>query len=428
MELMIEGLSHDGRGVARVGQKTVFVSGALPGERVSARLVKRHRQYDDAAVVSVLEASSERVAPRCAHVDICSGCSLQHLSPAAQIQLKQANLLDNLSRIGKVEPGRLLEPLQRQVWGYRRKGRLSVRYVSGKGKALVGFREDNGRYVAEIVHCEVLDPRVGYRLQDLSELVTALDARAQIAQIEVAAAAEVVLVFRHLAPLSQQDQERLRDFGLKHQFLIVLQPAGLDSLRALDGGEVPELEYQVDGDLVVRYRPLDFVQVNDSINQAMVAQALDLLEVGSQDQVLDLYCGLGNFTLPLARRAGAVTGVEGDAGLIARARANAIRNGLSQVEYHVADLSLDQSANAWSKAGYTRILLDPPRAGAERVLDYLPGPTVERMVYVSCHPATLARDAGILHQRGGFDLAAVGVMDMFPHTGHVESMALFLRR
>lgn len=428
MELLIESLSHEGRGVARLDQKAVFVSGALPGERVRAQIVKKHRQYDDAAVTQVLNASPDRVEPRCAHVAVCSGCSLQHLSPTAQIAHKQQHLLDVLQRIGKVVPQRLLAPIQREQWGYRRKARLSVRYVEKKGRALVGFREDNGRYVAEITRCPVLDPRIGDHLASLSELVSGMDARAAIAQIEVAAAADLYLVIRHLVPLSAADRARLAQFASAIAARIVLQPGGPDSLVGLDGEPLPELSYRIDGDIVVRYQPLDFVQVNDSVNQAMVEQALDLLKVGADDHVLDLYCGLGNFTLPLARRARLVTGVEGDAGMIARARANAHHNGMSNVEYHVADLSQDQSDASWSRAAYTRLLLDPPRAGAERVFEYLPGSEVERMVYVSCHPATLARDAAILESRGGFTLEAAGVMDMFPHTGHVESMALFVRR
>lgn len=428
LELEIDNLSHEGRGVARVNQKAVFVAGALPGERVRVDLLKRHRQYDEARAVEILHASPDRVQPRCAHVSVCSGCSLQHLAPTAQIAHKQQHLLDVLQRIGKVEPQRLLAPLQRDLWGYRRKARLSVRYVEKKGRALVGFREDNGRYVAEIASCPVLDPRIGVHLDALSQLVSDMDARAEIAQIEVAAAADLVLVFRHLVPLTAADRARLAAFGAQIDARIVLQPGGLDSLVGLDGDAVPELGYRIDGDLEIRYLPLDFVQVNDSINQVMVAQAIDLLSVGARDRVLDLYCGLGNFTLPLARRSLHVTGVEGDAGLIARARVNAAHNGLENIDYHVADLSQDQSEAVWSRAGYTRLLLDPPRAGAERVFDYLPGSEVERIVYVSCHPATLARDAGILVGRGGFSLEAAGVMDMFPHTGHVESMALFVRR
>lgn len=427
LELLIEDLAHDGRGIARAGQKAVFVDGALPGERVRARLVKRHRQYDDAAAEEILELSRDRVEPRCAHVAVCSGCSLQHLDPQRQIEFKQKQLLDSLARIGKVQPQRVLPALQREIWGYRRKARLSVRFVEKKGRALVGFREANGRYVAEIEHCPVLDPRVGTKIGALSDLVSLMDARAAIAQIEVAAAEKVVLVFRNLVPLSAADRERLAAFGAAHDFHIVLQPAGLDSLVGLDGAPPPQLEYAIDDTLRLGYLPLDFVQVNDSINRAMIAQALDLLEVGASDRVLDLYCGLGNFTLPLARRAASVFGVEGDAGLLARARENAQRADLGNIDYAVADLSQDHRDAAWARAPYTRVLLDPPRAGAERVFDYLPGKDVERIVYVSCHPGTLARDAALLVAKG-FDLVAAGAMDMFAHTAHVESMALFVRR
>ena len=428
MELLIEDLSHDGRGIARAGAKAVFVDGALPGERVRAHVVKRHRQYDDAVVDEILLASPDRIEPTCAHFSACSGCSLQHLDPARQIEFKQKQLLDSLERIGKVSPQRVLAPLQRDIWGYRRKARLSVRHVEKKGRALAGFREANGRYVAEIEHCPVLDPRVGKLVGALSALVTAMDARAAIPQIEVAAAEQVVLVFRHLVPLSPGDRTLLAAFAARHDFVIVLQPAGMDSLIGLDGSPPPQLRYSIDDHLHLDYLPLDFVQVNDSINRLMIVQALDLLDVGSSDSVLDLYCGLGNFTLPLARRAASVYGVEGDAGLIARARSNAERNGLANVNYAVADLTQDHAQADWSRARYSRLLLDPPRAGAERVFDYLPGADVERLVYVSCHPGTLARDAAILVQNKGFDLVAAGVMDMFPHTAHVESMALFVRR
>lgn len=427
LELDIVDLAHDGRGVARSAGKTVFVSGALPGERVRARLLQRHRQYDEGALIEVLQASPDRVEPRCAHASVCSGCSLQHLAPAAQIAAKQAQLLAALERIGKVRPERLLAPLQRDLWGYRRKGRLSVRYVANKGRVLVGFREENGRYVADIQRCEVLDPRVGGLLAALAELIGGLSVRAALPQIEVAAAERVVLVMRVMAPLSAGDRERLAAFAAQHQLELVVQPAGVDSLVALNGGEVPTLHYRVDGDIELAYRPLDFVQVNDSINQAMVAQALKELQLGPTDRVLDLYCGIGNFTLPIARRVASVVGVEGDARLVQRAAANAACNRLHNTAFHVADLSLDQRDASWAQGDYTRILLDPPRAGAEAVFAYLPGKTVERIVYVSCHPATLARDAALLCGDGRFVLRAAGVLDMFPHTAHVESMAVFER-
>jgi len=427
LELRVEDLTHDGRGIARANKKAIFISGALPDELVEVRIVKRHRQYDEAVVTAVLEASSQRISPKCAHVGICSGCTLQHLTPTAQIEFKQKQLLDALERIGQARPQEILPALQRDVWGYRRKGRLSVRFVEKKGTALVGFREANGKYVAQILHCPVLDPRVGTRIEALSELVSSLDAKAQIAQIEVAAGERVALVFRHLIPLQPPDRERLRVFAELFDFDIVLQSGGPDSLQTLSGDAPADLHYWIEDDLSMRYRPLDFVQVNDSINRAMVAQAIELLQVGASDRVLDLYCGLGNFTLPLARRSQHVTGVEGDAGLIERARANAARNSLCNVDFAVADLSKDQAQSAWAQAAYSRILLDPARAGAEAVFEYLPRSPVERVVYVSCHPGTLARDCALLMRRG-FVLKAAGVMDMFPHTAHVESMALFVRQ
>lgn len=427
LELDIDDLASDGRGVARGARKAIFVSGALPGEKVRAQILKPHRQYDDAAVVEVLQASPDRVLPRCPHTQVCSGCSLQHMAPQAQILAKQKHLLDALERLGKVQPERLLPPLQRDVWAYRRKARLSVRFVEKKGRALVGFREANGKYVADIRSCAVLDTRVGERLAALSELVSTMDARSQIPQIEVAAAQDVVLVFRHLAPLSSADSQRLRDFGASHAMTIVLQPGGLDSLQGLDGEAAPELCYQPQPDLNLHYLPLDFVQVNDSLNQAMLGQALELLRPGPQDLVLDLFCGIGNFTLPLARRAAGVVGVEGDAALVARARQNAEGNGIFNAEFHVADLFQPHRGAAWAQADYRCVLLDPPRAGAEELLRHLNLGGVERLLYVSCHPATLARDAAILVRERGLVLEAAGVMDMFPHTAHVESMALFRR-
>lgn len=426
LELDIVDLASDGRGVARHGQKAVFVKGALTGERVRAQVIKPHRQYDDAVAIEVLQASPARVAPPCAHTDVCSGCSLQHLSVTAQIELKQKHLIDSLERIGKVAPQRLLPALQRETLGYRRKARLSVKFVDKKNAALVGFREDNGRYVADIERCETIDPRVGVLIAPLKLLVSALSVRRELAQIEVAAGDRVALVFRHLAPLAAEDRELLRQFGALHGVEIVLQPGGIDSLTTLDGTAPSELRYAVEDGLWLNYRPLDFVQVNDSVNRAMIAQALELLDAGKDDSVLELFCGLGNFTLPLGRRVGSVVGVEGDDGLLERAARNAAQAGLDNIRYAAADLSQDHRDAWWAQDSYTRLLLDPPRAGADHALAYLPGSRVQRIVYVSCHPATLARDAAMFCARG-FKLDAAGVMDMFPHTSHVESMALFVR-
>ncbi|RYD16781.1 MAG: 23S rRNA (uracil(1939)-C(5))-methyltransferase RlmD [Lysobacteraceae bacterium] len=421
-------LSHDGRGVARVDGKTVFVAGALPGERVRARRTQRHRHFDEAKVEEILLRSPDRVEPRCPHFGNCGGCSLQHLPAGKQLEAKQRVLAENFERIGKVSPQRWLEPLSGEPWGYRRKGRLSVKWVAKKDKALVGFREDNPRFVADLGECHTVLPEVGLRLADLGALVGSLEAKRDIAQIEFAAGDDTVaLTFRHLQPLSDGDRAALAAFAQSHGLAILLQPGGPDSVVALWPQEIP-LSFRIpEYDLDIAFRPLDFIQVNAGMNRRMIAHALALLEPGAGDSVLDLFCGLGNFTLPIARSAGRVTGVEGEAALVARSRANAERNGIGNVEFHAADLAADQREASWARAHHHKLLLDPPRSGAAAVLDYLPRKGCDRVVYVSCHPGSLARDAGTLVERHGFRLVAAGVMDMFPHTAHVESIALFER-
>lgn len=429
VEAEIEGLSHDGRGVARVEGKTVFVRGALTGERVRFRYLGRHRRYDEGLVEEVLRSASDRVAPRCAHVALCGGCSLQHLSPQAQLRDKQQILSDALTRIGKVEPLRWLAPLESpRPWGYRTKARLGVRLVPKKGRVLVGFREQGSGFVADLQRCEVLDPRVGGLLLALSELIGGLSIPDRIPQIEVALGdASAVLVFRVLDALTEQDRQRLRAFGQCHGLSIGVQSAGPESIQPLCDGSL-ELSYHLpEFGIEIRFGPSDFTQVNPELNRRMVAQALHLLAPEPEDRVLDLFCGLGNFTLPLARHAGQVSGVEVDQALLDRAAANARRNGLHNVDFHQADLYQEPlGQTTWLRRGFDKALLDPPRSGAAEVLALLPALGVRRLVYVSCYPSTLARDAGILAQLG-YRLLAAGVMDMFPHTAHVESMALFER-
>jgi 23S rRNA (uracil1939-C5)-methyltransferase len=416
------------RGVARVDGKALFVAGALPGETVRARIVKRSRHFDEGKVEEILVRSPERIEPRCKHFGTCSGCTLQHLPQAAQIAAKQRVLAENFERIGKVAPQRWLEPLTADAWGYRRKGRLSVKWVAKKDKALVGFREDNPRFVADLSECHTLLPAVGLRLAALGALVGSLDAKADIAQIEIAAGDDTVaLTFRNLKPLSAADTEALVAFGREHGIAILLQPGGPDSVAPLWPETVP-LSFRIpDFDIQLAFRPLDFIQVNGGMNLRMIARTVELLDLSPNDRVLDLFCGLGNFTLPLARRAGEVVGVEGEAALVARSRENAIANGIGNVEFFAADLAADQRDAPWAKRAYDKLLLDPPRSGAAAVLEYLPRKGTDRIVYVSCHPGSLARDAGTLVERHGFTLEAAGVMDMFPHTAHVESIALFVR-
>lgn len=432
-ELDIDGLAHDGRGVGRLDGKAVFVSGALPGESVRVRQTGRNRHFDEAETLEVLTASPDRVEPRCPHFGTCAGCVLQHLAPDKQIEAKQRVLLENLTRIGHVEPATILPPLVDAAWGYRRKGRLSVRFVEKKGRTVIGFRESNPRFVAELRECHTILPELSAQLPALAALVDSLDGKRTLPQIEFIAGDGpdskplVALVLRHLEPLSEADQERLRAFAIASGFAVLLQPGGVESVLPLHPA-APDFHFSLpDYGLDLAFRPLDFIQVNAGLNQRMIARTLELLDPQPAERVLDLFCGLGNFTLPLARRAGHVVGVEGDAGLIARARANASANGLGNVEFHAADLSKDLSAEPWMRAGFDKLLLDPPRAGAAEVIAQLPLKGIARIVYVSCHPASLARDAGFLVRERGYKLVSAGAMDMFPQTAHVESIAVFER-
>jgi len=425
--LDIADLTHDGRGVARHDGKAVFVTGALSGERVRAKLVRKHRRYDEAVVTEVLQASAQRVAPRCPHFGVCGGCVLQHLGPAAQIAAKQHALIENLARIGQVEPEHVLEPLHGDPWGYRRRARLSVKDVFKKARVLVGFRELDGRFVADLRECHVLHPVVGMKLAALSALVESLDGRGDIPQIEVSIGDDVAaLVFRHLQPLSARDVTLLVEFGRREGLAMLAQSGGPETVSALTPEHAP-LSFRLPHyELDIAFEPLDFVQVNATMNERMIEHALSLLRPAPGMRVLDLFCGLGNFTLPIARSGAQVTGVEGDPGLIERARANAARNRLD-VDYHAADLFKDQRTAPWATRACDAVLLDPPRAGAAELLAWMPRKETTRVVYVSCHPGSLARDAGTLVREHGFALRAVGVMDMFPHTAHVESIALFER-
>lgn len=425
-EIQITDLSHDGRGVGRRDGKTVFVAGALPGESVLVEQTGRNRHFDEGRTLEVLVASPDRIAPRCPHFGTCAGCVLQHLAEPRQIAAKHGVLMDNLQRIGHVEPRTVLEPLVDKAWGYRRKGRFSVRYVEKKGKAVVGFRESNPRFVADLSVCHTVIPEIGERLPELAALVDSLDGKRTLPQIEfIAGEQSVALVFRHLEPLSDDDRARLVAFARATGFAVFLQPGGIESVHALWPEQV-DLSFALpDFDLHLAFRPLDFIQVNAGLNDKMIRKAIELLDPQPQDRVLDLFCGLGNFTLPLARRAGTVVGVEGDAGLVARARDNAARNQVANVEFHAADLAKDLAGEPWMKAGFDKLLLDPPRAGAAEVLAQLPLKGIRRIVYVSCHPGSLARDAGFLVRERGYTLVAAGAMDMFPQTAHVESIALF---
>ena len=431
LEAEIVGLAHDGRGIARLGGKAVFIDGALPGERVRFCVFKRRRHMDEARLLEVLVPSADRVQPKCEHFGVCGGCALQHLAPAAQLAAKQSQLLEDLQRIGRVRPQRILEPLAGPAFGYRRRARLGVKLVHKKGRVLAGFRERRGAYLADIRRCEVLIEELNSLPQDLAVLAQTLSIREHLPQVEVAAGDEAAaLVFRVLAPLGEEDRAKLEAFGARRGVQIYVQSGGIDTIRPLHPTQAA-LSYSLDlppSPLQIAFGPNDFIQVNRDLNRLLVAAAMEQLEAGAGDTVLDLFCGLGNFTLPLARRAARVVGVEGDAGLVAKAEGNSLRNGIANTRFIAAELLEAHPLGSWASEVYDRVLLDPPRAGARALMERMSHWGPRRVVYISCHPASLARDAGILVQSQGFDLIAAGVMDMFPHTTHVESMAVFEAR
>ncbi len=421
----VDSLTHEGEGVVR-GGKTAFVGGALPGESVSFVRRRHHRQHDEAELVAVLEPAAARVAPRCAHFGVCGGCTLQHLDSAAQLAIKEQQLRDSLSRLGRVAPRTWLAPLQGPQWQYRRRARLGARYVQARGRSMVGFRERYSSRVAELTRCEVLAPPVGALVAPLGALLSQLSIRERVPQVEVAIAENaVVLVIRVLEPPSAQDRAALLEFERVHGLHVFLQPGGPSTVSPLAEAP-PALEYTLpEFALRLRFEPSDFIQVNAELNRALVGRVVELLELDARSEVLDLYCGLGNFTLPLARRAAHAVGVEGEAALVARARDNAALNGIANVEFHSANLAGDEvGAAAWAQRSYSHALLDPPRVGAREVLPLLARLNLRRLVYVSCHPGSLARDLGLLVHEHGFELLAAGIADMFPQTSHVESLAV----
>jgi 23S rRNA (uracil1939-C5)-methyltransferase len=422
----VAALTHDGEGIVRQG-KTVFVAGALPGESIRFRRTRHHRQHDEAELLEVLEPTAARVVPQCAHFGVCGGCALQHLAPEAQLEAKQTELRDNLERVGRVSPQEWLAPLRGPVWNYRRRARLGAKFVIKKDRVVVGFRERLAPYVAEVQRCEVLSLPLGELIAPLAVMLNGLSIRHRIPQIEAAVADNVVaLVLRVLDPPTASDLARLREFAARHSVRFYLQAGGLDSVLPLDSDAGEPLRYGLPQfDLQLEFTPTDFVQINAQINEALVSRAVELLDLTPGASVLDLFCGIGNFTLALARRAGRVVGVEGEQGLVERARHNARLNDISNAQFHVADLGQTAEPGLpWLTDNYTHVLLDPPRAGALEVLATVSRLNPQRVLYISCHPGSLARDLGLLVHEHGMNLVAAGVLDMFPHTTHVESLAL----
>ena len=422
----VERFCDDGRGYAVVDDRPVRLTGALPGELVSFHYRKRARRFDEGLVESVSEPASSRVMAKCAHFGICGGCVLQHLDHKAQIQLKQTRLLERFADYG-LEPFEVLEPLVGPAWGYRNKARMGAKWLDAKTLALVGFRERGSGRVAVLERCEILHPAVGEHINSLRELLASLDGRERIPQIELAAGDEgVALVFRHLDALGEQDMQKLSDFGRHTGLQIFLQSGGPDTVCALWPAEPEPLVYEFPDTAVrLEFSPLDFTQVNPAINRALVNQALTLLAPGGQERVLDLFCGLGNFTLSLARRAGQVVGLEGEERLAAKGRHNASLNNIDNTQFYAVDLNDNDAASFWLSQHWHKLLLDPPRSGALEVVQRVPVAGSEKILYISCNPETLARDAAILVRERGYQLSRLGIIDMFPHTNHVESMALF---
>ncbi|MDD9895000.1 MAG: 23S rRNA (uracil(1939)-C(5))-methyltransferase RlmD [Gammaproteobacteria bacterium] len=438
VNLTISGLSHEGRGIAHIEGKVAFVDGALEGEEVTANYLRSRSQFAELKINEILSASAERVSPPCEYTGICGGCSLQHWAADKQLDFKQSVLCEYLQHAANLQPGKytLLPQIKAQTTHYRRKARLAVRKVVKKGGVLVGFREKYSSFITDMHDCQVLVKEVAALILPLREFLTNLNASSEIPQIEVAAGEvdcennsglKVARVIRHLVPLSAADLTALREFANAHEIDIYLQAGGLDSVCKLDQSAGPErLHYFLPGfDLQLAFHPTDFTQVNGEINRLIVSRAVAMLELEQTDTVLDLFCGLGNFTLPIARHCGRVVGIEGSDAMVARGNENAKLNNIVNAEFYAADLSAAIDSKCWYQQAYSKVLLDPPRSGAIEIIPQIAKLGARKIIYISCNPATLARDAAELI-RQGYKLNSAGVMDMFPHTTHVESMAEFV--
>jgi 23S rRNA (uracil1939-C5)-methyltransferase len=430
-ELNIESTDHEARGIGRQEGKVIFVDQAMPGERVVANIRKIKKSHELGSIDKFIERSSDRVTPNCENYGVCGGCSFQHANVSSQLAIKQRVLEDALERIGGVVPEYMLPPVSGPQWGYRKRARLSSRYVRKKDAALVGFRERGKSYVVDMKSCEVLPPKVSYAIPHMRVLVKSLSIRESIPQIEVACGDSVdVLAFRHLEDLPAPDEQKLINFGDEYGFVIYGQRNGPDSLRCLTAGaEDADLTYQVkDLGLIYGFKLSEFTQVNTDVNEILVRRAIKLLDLKPSDNVVDLFCGLGNFSLAIAKSGVSVIGLEGSQQLVDRAKENAVKNKLQHLcDFRYADLFVEGSPEFSGLSGYDKALIDPPRDGALEVVTALRDSAVSKIVYVSCNPATLARDAGILVQENKYTLKSAGIVNMFPNTSHVESIALFVK-
>ncbi len=434
----IESLDNEGRGIAHVDGKVIFIEGALPGELVEFSSYRRKPSYEQATVTKVLRASSQRVVPACPHFGVCGGCALQHLNIAAQTAAKQRVVEDALWHIGRLKPEQIYPPIAGSAWGYRHRARFSARWVAKKGGALIGFREKHSSFVAVMDSCAVLPPVVSALIPKLKQLIALMSEPEHFPQIEVAVGEiQTVLLLRHLSPLSGEDEDHLRRFADAHGVVWFLQSKGPETVALFYPEDAPSLMYALpDFDLTFLFSPTEFTQVNTGVNRMLVRRAMALLDPQPGERIVDLFCGLGNFTLPIARLGATVVGIEGSAALVRRAAENAARNGLSgQCSFAEANLFEVTEASFAALGKADKLLIDPPREGALALVNALPAVSSDgqgklaprRIVYVSCNPATLARDAGILVNDKGYALKGAGIASMFPHTAHVESIAVFER-
>ncbi len=428
--VVVESLDYEGRGIAHADGKVIFIEGALTGERVTYSSYRKKTSFEIAKVGQIIKPAFMRVEPKCAHFGICGGCSMQHMDERAQVAAKQRILEDNLWHIGRIKAETILPPIFGQAWGYRQRARLSVRHVLKKGKTLVGFREKQGSYVADMQHCEVLTPKIARLLPLLGQLNEKFTVRDALPQIEVAVGEHVdVLVLRILQALSPADEVAIKQFADAHQVQFWLQTKGPETVVPFYPLDAPPLTYSLpEFGITMPFAPTEFTQVNADMNRVMVSRAMRLLDPQPGERIADLFCGLGNFTLPIARSGAQVVGIEGSIALVKRATQNAGFNGLTvNTEFCEMNLfGLDEASLA-QLGHFDKMLIDPPRDGAFELVKALGADAPQRIVYVSCNPATLARDAEVLVHHKGYQLKSAGVMNMFPHTSHVESIALFVR-
>lgn len=427
---LVTSLSHDGRGIAHIEGKTTFIDGVLIGEEVEFEYLKIKSRYDEAKAIKILTPSPHRQQPKCESFGICGGCSLQHMNSTLQLENKLSVLLEQLYHIGGIANVDVLPPITTSSpFEYRRKARLGVRYVVKQEKLLIGFREKNGRFLADINACPVLSSSIGSSLESLRQLLLSLDGYTIITQLEIATGDEATaIIFRHLQPLSNEDLSKLLGYGKENNFHIYLQPSDSSSVIRLYPTEGPErLSYKINAyNLEMLFHPTDFVQVNAEINNKLIGLAIELMAPTFKETFLDLFCGIGNFTLPLARYSQRVVGIEGDAQMVSRGYENAAHNQIHNVEFKTQNLQEPHYTNTYMSEKFDGVLLDPPRTGALDMVQILPQLNIPKIVYISCNPATLARDAGHL-TTNGYKMLKVGILDMFPHTSHVESIALFVK-